>query len=372
MHKFELPQRHFQDAHIGDLIDALNEKLRQTGQDANGTRKVKSIQLYGMHLSMDRRLESLISDFSGNCARLVALTKTRSRRNAGMQIFVKSLTGKSLTFNCVPNETIESVKARIQDTEGCPVDVQRLIYAGKQLDGDRTLAWYNVSKDCTLHLVLMLRGGGFGPMTFADVSDGSIMTQIEFSSAPMWRMCDKGFNIEGRCKNRDCAAFRHMVIQPKRFTSFNLVREGTIECPKCRSSVKPITCGFYDCVWKFEGVRSSDQSFISSQWKSASGERYHYFRADESHSCVEWENLLVAKTNEESASAKLLGSGDGLRTSENDVCTICWSELGPTGSESVAATSCCHAFHRACIEEWSVWCHRNNSLPNCPVCRTEV
>ncbi|KAL7490754.1 hypothetical protein ACHAWT_000289 [Skeletonema menzelii] len=79
-----------------------------------------------------------------------------------MQLFVKTLTGKTVSIEVEEGESIEDVKAKIAEKEGIPAEQQRIIFGGQQLQDGKTIDDYNIGDDATLHLVLRLRGGAAG------------------------------------------------------------------------------------------------------------------------------------------------------------------------------------------------------------------
>ena len=110
----------------------------------------------------------------------------------GMQIFIKTLTGKTITLDVDRQDTVIQVKRKLQNKSGYMVDKQRLIFAGYQLENDWTLEQYNIRRESTIHLVQRLRGGMYHMVsgtidydTFAkkylEVSDDDLMKEIDDS-----------------------------------------------------------------------------------------------------------------------------------------------------------------------------------------------
>ena len=94
-----------------------------------------------------------------NVHKLRCVKTLRSCSTSQMQIFVKTLTGKNITLDVNPTDTVQHLKNQLHDREAIPQEQQRLIFAGKQLDDNRQLSDYNMQKDATIHLVLRLKGG---------------------------------------------------------------------------------------------------------------------------------------------------------------------------------------------------------------------
>ena len=201
---------------------------------------------------------------------------------------------------------LNDFQAAIKDLFGDKYWMYSFICHGKSFDAKNEIEIEqmktNLVPGMTLFMYMRAKGGGMNSMgtTFVNVADESCRKRLEFSrdkNGPAWYVARPGLCLEGQCQTGKCEAYKKTVIVNIGFKKFDLNREkkSLSKCPQCQSYIRPITCAFNRCEWRYEGqmqtTEDDEPTEFSIAWRKADC-AYYRFDPDKGES-VNWIYLVL-------------------------------------------------------------------------------
>jgi len=259
------------------------------------------------------------------------LLPIRSAESKPYQIFIKLLTGRTISLFLHVFTSLGELKQMIHEKEGVPPNQQRIIFAGKELEDGRTICDYGVQRESTLHLVKRL---------IQSVTPGeknSKTTGVDKEDTKKWLSIINGLNIEGKCLNSVCAGYNKTVLVQIGFGTFDIVIDKAIvKCSVCSQIVVAEKYGLAKCAFALSGmkVEQTDQRevepFVVQKWEKVQ-EAFKYFNPEEVCD-KKWVNLKIhCKELEKMAMVE---------------CGICKKFM-----DKPYVRECGHSFHEDCASE---------------------
>ena len=183
-----------------------------------------------------------------------------------MQIFVKNQYGRTFCLEVHESDKVLTVKKKLEKLQEVPEEAQRLIYAQVQLSDDKTLSYYNIQRENTLHMIERLKGGGAPmPVTLNDYSTNKYKEVTLVCGDSTYDCVDLGLNYRGTCRNTNCSSIDDKVVVQKGFgeISYSMDHFRT-KCPNCNKKIEIEEIWMYKCTYYMEFMKDAESEEITT------------------------------------------------------------------------------------------------------------